>query len=422
MRITLVVTLLAIGCAVDDGRPDLPWTGKVEAEVDNLTGRRTGLFRTYGPTQVLSAGADTIPVTIGYWCRVDGDSEPPANTDGLFFKIAMPDTTLLSNDQQAFEELSGQLGLLDVARMAVDTRVYAWQYEPQATLGGWFLNGKMGFTSPLGFETEQARDSLFGQLQEGTDGILEFPYDDELRELVDNMVTAVRESWSPPHDYVASHYMGRDTVGIELKGLLTFPMRGFAAASDSVRFWCPVVESQQNWSALRVGYFETVDSLIRATHERAAELRVVADRRAAERRAAAIAAAERAAAERAAGEQRAAAERAAAEQRAAELRAASIARAEEMRRAAELRARADSISLQTLDAIYARTTTSMSQRRLNELFVEFVRANSYGVLPLRTLGEVCRACQSMVADAKSRTLPGSGAAYGICRELCRIGR
>ena len=151
----LVIT--TVGCDVGANRP--AWPGTVDAEVDNLTGARTGWFRTYGPTQPLIAGSDAIPVTIGYWCRVDEDSEPVAATDGLFFKIAMPDTSLVSDDREAFEELSGQLGLLDIARMAVDGRVYAWKYEPNPTPGGWFLDGAMGF-QPYELDTEVARGTV----------------------------------------------------------------------------------------------------------------------------------------------------------------------------------------------------------------------------------------------------------------------
>lgn len=236
----LVIT--TVGCDVGANRP--AWPGTVDAEVDNLTGARTGWFRTYGPTQPLIAGSDAIPVTIGYWCRVDEDSEPVAATDGLFFKIAMPDTSLVSDDREAFEELSGQLGLLDIARMAVDGRVYAWKYEPNPTPGGWFLDGAMGF-QPYELDTEVVREVLL----------------EELTKFAFAGRALIAERWAPAHDYVASHYVGRDTVGIELKRALKFSMEGFGAAIDSVRFWCPVPQSNHEWNTARDSYLNTLDSL-----------------------------------------------------------------------------------------------------------------------------------------------------------------
>ena len=235
---------LAVGCS-DRGANRLAWPGVVDAEVDDLTGVRTGLFRTYGPTQTLIAGTHTIPVTIGYWCEVDEDTEPVTATDGLFFRIAMPDTSLVSDDRAAFEELSGQLGLLDIARMAVDGQVYAWKYEPAPTLGGWFLDGAMGFEPYSVLDTEAKRKGLLEMLER----------------LAFAGVEVITEQWPPAHDYVTSHYVGRDTVGIELKRVLKFSMESFAAAIDSVRFWCPVPQSNHEWNSTRVVYVRTLDSL-----------------------------------------------------------------------------------------------------------------------------------------------------------------
>lgn len=36
-------------------------------------------------------------------------------------------------------------------------------------------------------------------------------------DLLNEREVPVREGWSPAHDYVTSHYVGRDTLGIELK-------------------------------------------------------------------------------------------------------------------------------------------------------------------------------------------------------------
>lgn len=251
MRSVLValgaLMITTAGCG-EGGAGGLPWPGTVHAEVDDLTGARTGLFRTYGPTQPLIAGGETIPVTAGYWCHVDEDREPAVVTDGLFFRVAMPDTSLVSDDRGAFEELSGQLGLLDVARLAVDGRVYAWEYEPRPKTGAWFLDGVMGFEPHHEFETARERDELLGSLA----GV------------PSTVIQIIGEAWPIAHDYVASHYVGRDTVGIELKRVLKFSLQGFAAAKDSVRFWCPAPQSHHEWNAERVAYLNTWDSLLTA--------------------------------------------------------------------------------------------------------------------------------------------------------------
>lgn len=275
------LVIVASSCA--DGRPGrIPWPGSVQAEVDDLTGARTGMFRTFGPTQLLTAGRDTIPVTLGYWCQVNEDSEPLSATDGVFFEVAMPDTSLTSSDEAAFEELSGQLGLLDVARMAVDGRVYAWQYRATPTHGGWFLDGTMGFQPLPELDTDTERDEMlrstrgsYETLAEVDEALEERPRNrvaglvqERLRsaaqglgDLLNEREVLVREGWSPAHDYVTSHYVGRDTLGIELKGVLTFPMEGFAAATDSVRFWCPVVQSHHEWNAVRLEFLGAWDGL-----------------------------------------------------------------------------------------------------------------------------------------------------------------
>ena len=278
-----LAALIVVACGCSEGGTNrMPWPGSVEAELDNLTGARTGMFRTYGPTQLLTAGRDSIPVTLGYWCHVDEDSEPASIADGLFFKVAMPDTSLVSDDVEAFEELSGQLGLLDVARMAVDGRVYAWEYLPRPTYGGWFLDGEMGFRPVPLVDSEEKRDSLL-QIHTGFYEALARPVETPTltlerlkRRMIESFERAestLREEWSPAHDYTTSHYVGRDTLGIELKGVLKFSMEGFDAAIDSVRFWCPVQQSHHEWNAVRVEYFRALDSLRTASRELATGVR-----------------------------------------------------------------------------------------------------------------------------------------------------
>ena len=296
----VVLAVSAAFCGCSDPADQVAWPGSVEAEVDNLTGQRTGLFRTYGPTENLVAGRDTIPVTVGYWCRVDQMSEPPWHRDGLFFRISLPDTSLLVDDEEAFEELRGQFGLLDAARMAVDGRVYAWEYQPRATVGGWYLEGQTGLEPP-GFAAQDLREEFMELAVKWHDLYLSTldrrmrAERQETRDGLDRLETVVREGWHPAHDYAAAHYFGRQTVGIELKGVVEFPLAGLAAAADSVRFWCPVVESQLEWNRLRSDFFARMDSLrlIAEDQTRIAEADAESFRQAARQRAATQAESER---------------------------------------------------------------------------------------------------------------------------------
>ena len=247
--IATLALILTSGCTPD--APDALWPGDVIAEVDDLTGARTGMFRTYGPTRKLAAGTDTVPVTVGYFCRLDRTGEPPVHQDGLFFRLSMPDTSLFANDQEHFEVLRGQLGLLNVARLAVDGQLYAWEYAPRPTRGGWYLDGDMGFT-PATLATEAHRDVNLTLAAESRGA----SYAAEMTELFWAEMAHVIS-----HDYVRTHYIGRDTVGIELKGVLTFPLFGFGAAVDSVRFWCPIAESHLEWDNVRAQYLSEVDSI-----------------------------------------------------------------------------------------------------------------------------------------------------------------
>lgn len=321
--VALAVSFALCGCS--DPADQVAWPGSVEAEVDNLTGQRSGLFRTYGPTENLVAGRDTIPVTVGYWCRVDQMSEPPWHRDGLFFRISLPDTSLLVDEEEAFEELRGQFGLLDAARMAVDGRVYAWEYRPQATVGGWYLEGQTSLEPPrfgTTYATQEVRDGLLELAVVYHDSYLRtLGYDDRrmraegerARNEFGRLETVVREGWQPAHDYAAAHYFGRDTVGIEFKGVVEFPLVGLAAAADSVRFWCPVVESQLAWNRLRSDFVGRMDSLrlFAEDQTRIAEAEAENRRQAAAQRAAAQAEAERIAEAEAESRRQAAAQRAA---------------------------------------------------------------------------------------------------------------
>ena len=129
------LVVLASACSAQTP-DDPPWLGLVDADIDDLTGQRTGLFRTYGPTSLLIGGSDTIPVTVGYYCEIDEHEVPLVVTDGLFLKVSMPDTSLTQGSDREIEELQGTLGLLDVARLSVDGNVVAVN-SPRSWCCGW---------------------------------------------------------------------------------------------------------------------------------------------------------------------------------------------------------------------------------------------------------------------------------------------
>lgn len=285
MKAAGLALLTVIGLGGCEAGGQRGWSGEVKPEIDDLTGARTGLYRTYGPEHELVAGQERIPVQIGYWCRVWDELEPLAATDGLFFKVTMQDTTLLREDDAEFEAVSGQLGLVDVARMVVDGRLYAWKYRPSATLGAWYLDGDMGFVVDgllNGLESPPSREE---RLKEMTEFYVDLPTKREvrgyqtsysyrrrrlgdlggmLREGIEALQREYRELWPPAHDYVMSHYAERDTVGIELRGTLKFAMEGFDAARDSVRTNCPVPRLHHEWNVARVVFVGVLDSLQQA--------------------------------------------------------------------------------------------------------------------------------------------------------------
>jgi len=227
------------------------------------------------------------------------EREPLTAVDGMFLKIALSDTSLTSSGAEAFVELRGTLGLLDLARMAVDGNVSPWRYDPMPELGAWYLDGAMGFVPDEAFDTRDEREELVSALGDGYDlgdgssgesGLVPDEIEKRLRrrvlESADRFVAELRSTWAPATDYVASHYFGRDTLGVELKGVVKFSLRGFSAAADSVRFWCPVPQSHHEWNAARVAFFGRIDSLQSASAAKTVSLREESERRVANARAA----------------------------------------------------------------------------------------------------------------------------------------
>lgn len=283
----LALAALPVGFACGGTSDSVDWAGEVEADVDDLTGERTGVFRTFGPTARLVAGPDTVPVTVGYWCSVgDSEGEPLTAIDGVFLKVSLPDTSLTSSSVEAFEELRGTLGLLDVARMAVDGALSAWRYTPKPELGAWYLDGAMGFVPDDQFDTSVERSELAAVLTSSYElqvdlagrGLSSELYQ-FMSEETDAQLASMRATWLPAADYVGSHYFDRDTLGVELKGVVKFSLDGFAAAADSVRFWCPIPQSHREWNAARLAFFGRLDSVQTASEDRVTVLQQESARR-----------------------------------------------------------------------------------------------------------------------------------------------
>lgn len=275
----LGVALLAttLGCqAGTEG--DLVWSGRVEAEVDDLTGARTGMFRTYGPTVTLAAGNDTIPITIGYYCRASQpDSFPPRIIDDLFFRVAMPDTSLTRNNLAALEELQGMLGLLDAARMAVDGREVApWRYDAELVPGTAYFDG-VGYPQPfevlsavpVAAELAELEAYFAESVLDGVRDATPILWTNEAAAVLVGRCTTcetagneVRATHPVAQDAVLADYGESGHLAVEFVQVARFPMEDFGAAVDSVRFWCPVENSHREWNALRDSMLVVLDSAL----------------------------------------------------------------------------------------------------------------------------------------------------------------
>lgn len=279
------VALLAttFGCQAGT-ESDLLWSGRVEAEVDDLTGARTGVFRTYGPTVTLAAGNDTIPITIGYYCRTSQpDSFPPRTIDDLFFRVAMPDTSLTRNNVAALEELQGMLGLLDAARMAVDGREVApWRYDAELVPGTAYFDGAGyplpdGVLSAVPLTVDRAEREAY-VAESVLDGVRDAPpilWTKEAAAVVVGRCTTcetvgneVRATHPAAYDAISADYGKSGHLAVEFAQVARFPMENFSAAVDSVRFWCPVEDSHREWNAVRDSVLIVLDSALALVEQR----------------------------------------------------------------------------------------------------------------------------------------------------------
>ena len=282
-RYAVVFLATTLGCGGGtEGNPR--WSSRVEAEVDDLTGERTGMFRAYGPTVTLAAGNDTIPITIGYYCRSSrSDSFPPRVIDDLFFRVAMPDTSLTRNNVAALEELQGMLGLVDAARMAVDGQEVApWRYVAELVPGTAHFDGA-GYPLPFGV-LSAVRSAVHRAEQEAyvaetvLAGVRDAPpilwTKEAAAVLVGRCTTCetaeseLRATHPAAHDAVLADYGESGQVAVEFAQVASFPMEGFVAAVDSVRFWCPVEDSHRGWNTVRDSMFVLLDSALANAEQR----------------------------------------------------------------------------------------------------------------------------------------------------------
>ena len=373
----LALAVLAFACSTQTP-DDPPWLGLVDADIDDLTGQRTGLFRTYGPTSLLIGGSDTIPVTVGYYCEIDEHEVPLVVTDGLFFKVSMPDTSLTQGSDREIEELQGTLGLLDVARLSVDGNVVAWRYRAVPSVGAWHLDGDNGFNPPQ-FETgadslESTLVSMYQSLQRSASNRLSESLERRLTAIVDSL----RVTWPEAHDYVNTNYRGgRSSAAVELARVVQFDMSGFDAAVDSVRFWCPAPQSHHEWNARRRAFFDSIAAARESTIAARDAAAAAAQRRAEEAR------------------RQAAAEAA----RRDSIRATREARQDSIREASEARRRAQ---------VEARRAVSDARVRLRDEVVERLDITTQQFLFLRSF-----------ADRAGIELSGADDVAGICREILR---
>ena len=289
-RVLLIAALLVYGVACGEGDSGLPWPGEVVADVDDLTGHRTGLFRTDGPTSPLVVGSDTLPVTIGYWCRFREpraeSGDPPSAADGLFVRLALPDTSVIIDSEQVVRRIIGRTELDEILGdykdriiMAVDGWTQYWEYQLETEPGTGTLYGDMGFNRPILIESLREMFDEAGEREEqygiqlalaGLAMSVGF-YDGLYRIDVPEIVVGMRASWPEATDHVGTVYRGREVVAVEMEvGVVAFEMAGFDQALDSVRFWCPIPRAHHEWNAKRAEFFRGVDSLRTLSGERGA--------------------------------------------------------------------------------------------------------------------------------------------------------
>ena len=276
-HLVLALVLMLVGCTDrgGGGGGNNQWPILVDAEID-ITGQRTGMFSTLGPTRILVAGDDRLPVTIGYYCKEDNTVQPALNTDGLLLRLSMPDTALFVEEPKRFRDLRRQL-LPDVVELAVDDQSYDWVYEYKWVHGGWDLFGTMGFKAPF-LPTEDSRLSYLQSVELVVDRVQELDdwnadADSATRRYFNLRDTEIRSRWPIADDYVSDHYLEKDTVKVRLKRMLQFPIDGLEAAVDSVRVRCQIGESIEMWNEHRNWFLTSVDSLRTIAYNRLDSLR-----------------------------------------------------------------------------------------------------------------------------------------------------
>ena len=216
------------------------WPAAVEETSFEVSER----FRTYGPSQMLIAGPDTVPVTLGYYCSVGGrywdfvDYDIVTTWEGLFLRVA--------EDSARFAEIQSRHSFPDSILITADTDEFRRRaYDREIESRGGYIeiptwSPPVGSLASIVHALSHARSYTDLRSLENAEGAL----------------------WRHPiADSVSSSYVGRDSLRIELLDTLSFSLRGLGAAVDSVRARCPTDQSIRDWNELRNPLDEEISGL-----------------------------------------------------------------------------------------------------------------------------------------------------------------
>ena len=207
------------------------WPAAVEVTSFEVSER----FRTYGPSQTLIAGSDTVPVTLGYYCSVGGPywADPDYDIftawDGLFLQVAQ--------DSATFVGIQARHSFPDNILLGVDTaELGPRKYDREIESAGGYIRIPM-WSPPVWQRYSIANEMSFAR---------SYARLDRLQNADDNL-------WRHPFgDSISSYFEGRVSLRIHLLDTLSFSLDGFATAVDSVRARCPTDQSIRDWNELRV--------------------------------------------------------------------------------------------------------------------------------------------------------------------------
>ena len=207
------------------------WPASVEVTSLEVSER----FRTYGPSETLIAGADTIPITLGYYCSVGGsywddpDYDIVTVWDGLFLRLA--------EDSATFAGIRSRHSLPDTIRLSVDTaELRPMESRPAIENANGYIHIP-SWSPPTWGRAINALELLYARSYAR----------------LSSLEAAEEALWGEVFgDSISSHFVGKDSLRVRLLGdTLAFSLSGFATAIDSVRARCPADQSIQDWNEVR---------------------------------------------------------------------------------------------------------------------------------------------------------------------------